>query len=92
MNFNIDTIIYTLIITTIVMVIYLYIELRKKPQKPEYDTKTLLKCPKCGYQIEKNYELGEFIGMIKGKCPKCNTPMKIIAIYAVEKTLKPRKT
>ena len=92
MSFNIDTIIYTLIITTIVMVIYLYMELRKKLQKPEYDTKTLLKCPKCGYQIEKNYELGEFIGMVKGKCSKCNTPMKIIAIYVVEKTLKPRKT
>ncbi|ABN69994.1 hypothetical protein Smar_0894 [Staphylothermus marinus F1] len=90
MNMDINTILYTTLIGAIIMAIYLYMEARRKPKKPEYKTIEILECTKCGYKIEKEYEPGDFIGMIKGKCPKCNSPMKIKAIYAVEKT--PSKT
>lgn len=90
MSIDADTILYTALIGAVVMAIYLYIETRRKPRKPEYKTVELLECTKCKYKVEKEHKPGDFIGMIKGKCPKCTSPMKIIAIYAVEKT--PNKT
>jgi len=74
------------VITAATLLAYIFLESRRKPQKKEYITKELLICTKCGFQLETNHEPGDFISMIKGKCPKCGSAMKIKAIYAVEKT------
>jgi hypothetical protein len=43
--------------------------------------------------VEKEFEPGDFIGMVKGKCPKCDGPMIVKAIYDVaKKTEKDLKT
>ncbi len=73
------------VISAAILLIYLFLESRRKPQKKEYITKELLVCTKCGFQLETSYEPGDFISMIRSKCPKCGSPMKIKAIYAVEK-------
>ncbi len=85
MNIDYNTLMYTTLLVAIILTAYLFMETRKKPKKPEYITKELLVCTKCGYQLETEYEPGDFIGMIKHKCPKCGAPMKIKAIYAIEK-------
>lgn len=82
-----DYIVVIGVIVAIILLLYLFLETRRKPRRKEYITKELLVCTKCEFQLETNYEPGDFISMIKGKCPKCNSAMRIKAIYAVEKTL-----
>ncbi len=91
-----DMIYYLAIIAAIGLAVYFLLETSRRPKEPETETKELLKCIKCGYTIEKEYSVGDFIGLVKDKCPKCGSPLKIIAIYDVvkktpEKTLKPPK-
>lgn len=84
-SWDYNIILTAVIISLVLVLIQLWIESRKKPLEKEYATKTLLKCIKCGYTLERDFEPGDFITMIKYKCPKCGNPMRIEAIYAIEK-------
>lgn len=94
MNLDPNTLYNILMLAIVVaLIVYLYLESRpKKPQREEYVTRVLLKCTSCGYRIERDFEAGDFIGLEKGKCPKCGGATKITGIYAVEKSkvLKPQ--
>lgn len=55
-------------------------------------TKTVIKCVKCDYSETRDFKKGDYILKIEGKCPKCNSPVYIEAIYAeVQKTPKQHK-
>ncbi len=88
MNIDLETLAVLILISIVTLIITTYLELRRRPSKPEYVTKEIVECIKCRYRIEQNFEPGDFISMYKGKCPKCHSPMKIKAIYRVEKTFK----
>ncbi|AFL67211.1 hypothetical protein Desfe_1345 [Desulfurococcus amylolyticus DSM 16532] len=82
-----------LVILMVILIVYLYLESRpKKPPREEYVTRVLIQCSSCEYRLEKDFEAGDFIGLDKGKCPKCGGIVKIRGIYAVEKSkiLKPQ--
>lgn len=87
MTLDLETLVLLILIAVITLLVSTMMELRKKPKKPEYETRELLQCIKCKYKVEKTYEPGDFIPMYKGKCPKCGSPLRIIAIYNVEKKL-----
>jgi len=82
-----STVIAVILAIVLALLVTMVRELRRKPRKPEYETVELLECSKCGYKVELLFEPGDFISMNKGKCPKCNTPLRITAIYNVEKKL-----
>jgi len=82
-----------MILIVIALIIYMYLESRpKKQQREEYVTRVLLQCLNCSYRLERDFEAGDFIGLEKGKCPKCGGSLKVIGIYSVEKSkiLKPQ--
>ncbi len=85
MNLSIENLIIIIVITAVFLLITALMEFRKKSHKPEYITKELLECIKCRYTVVRDFEPGDFIPMYKGKCPKCGSPMKIKAIYNIEK-------
>ncbi|RLG82600.1 MAG: hypothetical protein DRO40_07385 [Thermoprotei archaeon] len=73
-----------ILISLIIILIQLWFESKKRPRAVEMETKTLVKCPKCGYSEEREFQPGDFVSAIKGKCPKCGSPIKVHAIYAIE--------
>lgn len=74
------------LIMFIAIMLYLIVEpMLKKPKKPEYITRELVQCEKCGYREEKDYRLGDYVGLEYGKCPKCGGPTRVAGIYSVEK-------
>lgn len=89
-----DILTYIAIVSAIVITVYFFMESIRKPGEPETETRELLVCGKCDYKVETRFEPGDFIGMIKGECPKCGSHLKIKAIYDVvkeEKNLKARR-
>ncbi|MGC8983087.1 MAG: hypothetical protein ACP5KA_04975 [Desulfurococcaceae archaeon] len=75
------------ILLALILIYYLYNALRtRRKRKPEYAIREVLACMQCNYKLERDYEAGDFIGLLKGKCPKCGGQMKIRGIYAVEKS------
>lgn len=74
------------VLLVLIVVYYLYDALKsRRRHKTEYTTRELLTCVKCDYRVEKDYETGDFIGLLKGSCPKCGGNLKVRGIYAVEK-------
>lgn len=57
---------------------------RRRVGKEEYETKTLIKCPKCNYSEERNFQVGDYVLKPEKKCPKCGETMRIHRIYAVK--------
>ncbi len=82
----IDNNMLVLLITavTIALIMQLFLEAKTRRKEPKTITKTVLKCTKCGYTMETNYEPGDFITLIKGKCPKCGAPMQVYGIFDIE--------
>lgn len=75
-----------LIIALILVVVFMiYDTYKRKPKKTTQIVRESLRCVKCGLVVEKDFEPGDFIGLIKGKCPTCGGDLKIKAIYAIEK-------
>lgn len=54
----------------------------KKREDTSSTTKELLVCPNCNYSVEVDFEPGDFIGLIKGQCPRCSSKMRIKGIYS----------
>lgn len=73
------------IVLSLTLAYYLYEAFKVRKTRVEYVTRELLVCTKCNYRVEKDYEAGDFVGLLKGTCPKCGGSMKIRGIYAVEK-------
>ncbi len=88
MTLDLETIVLLITISVLTLLIMTLMELRKQPKKPEYETIELLECIQCRYRLERPFEPGDFISMYKGKCPKCGSPLRIKAIYNVEKSFK----
>lgn len=88
MNGDLDTFIVLIGVAVVILLISLYMEMKRKPRKPEYVTRELLECTKCRYRVERDFEPGDFISMYKDNCPKCGSLMKVIAIYRVEEKIK----
>ncbi|MGC9106389.1 MAG: hypothetical protein ACP5HQ_08245 [Thermoprotei archaeon] len=54
-----------------------------QPQKQE--TKTVLRCPKCGYTEERQFQPGDFVMKVVDKtCPKDGTPLVLWGIYTIK--------
>ncbi len=60
--------------------IYKVASLKFKPRK----VVSLIKCEKCGYSEEREYEKGDFFFKDKGVCPKCGGKMIVAGIYVKE--------
>ncbi len=85
MNFDQNTLMIIAIITVIVAtVIKALLDVYRRPKEPVSTVKTLLKCTKCDYIEEVDYQQGDFIGLLKGKCPKCSSSLKVRGIYVIE--------
>lgn len=81
-----DTSQVILVILLIILIVYYIIDMRRGAvKKREYVTRTLLVCPACGYRAETDFQLGDYIGLKKGKCLQCGGEMVVEGIYAVEK-------
>ena len=89
---DINFIIIIIIVSLIIVLIQLFMELRRRPSPREFITKTLLKCQKCGFRVERDFEPGDFVSMTKGKCPRCGYMMYVEAIYSIETSSYKRKT
>lgn len=75
-----------LLVAFILIVLYmLYDTYKRRPKKTIQMVRESLKCIKCGLVVEKEFEPGDFIGLLKGKCPTCGGDLKIHAIYSIEK-------
>jgi rRNA maturation endonuclease Nob1 len=74
------------IILVIILIVYMFMETKRKPARIEYVTRELLVCYSCGFQVERDHEPGDFIGLVKGKCPRCGGDLKIKGIYSVDKS------
>lgn len=75
-----------LILLLIIILYLVYESYSRRPRRTLYAIRELLVCIKCNYRVEKDFEPGDFIGLIKGKCPKCGGDLKLKGIYAVEKS------
>jgi len=74
-----------IIVLLLVIIIYMLYEVyARKPRRTLYHVRELLVCKRCSYRLERDFEPGDFIGLIKGKCPKCGGELKLQGIYAVE--------
>jgi len=57
---------------------------RRKAKKEQYKTRTLIKCSKCGYTEERDFQVGDYILKPEKECPKCKTIIRIHRIYDVK--------
>ncbi|HDD26463.1 MAG TPA: hypothetical protein ENF75_05185 [Acidilobales archaeon] len=81
---QIDTV--TLLIMTLVL-LFIYImftvirELSTK--KPEVRRRTIAihSCINNDYEIRKEFKIGDYVGKVIGKCPRCGAALIIKAIY-----------
>ncbi len=55
---------------------------------PQKITLTVLKCTKCAFQSIRNFQVGDYIPKVVGKCPSCGGPFQVEAIYVEEKAPK----
>lgn len=75
-----------LLVAIIIMVAYLiYESYRRRPRRTPLVVRELLVCTSCSYRVERDFEPGDFIGLIKGRCPSCGGDLKLKGIYSVER-------
>ncbi len=75
-----------LLVLLVLLVLYMIYEsyLKRRKKEPTYVTREVLMCLNCKYVVEKDFEPGDFIGLIRESCPRCGGKMKIKGIYSVE--------
>ncbi|MCS7128333.1 MAG: hypothetical protein N3E36_04035 [Sulfolobales archaeon] len=85
MNFDQNTLIMIAIVAMIIAtIVKTLLDVYRRPKEPVTVVKTLLKCIECDYIQEVDYQQGDFIGLLKGKCPKCSSSLRVRGIYAIE--------
>ena len=57
---------------------------KKKNEEKKYVT--VVKCPSCGYEEERDWREGDFVGMIDSPCPKCGAVRVVWSIYAKDES------
>lgn len=57
---------------------------RKKLRREQFKTITLIKCSKCGYTEEREFQPGDYILKPEKECPKCKSYTRIFRIYDVK--------
>ncbi|MEM4481153.1 MAG: hypothetical protein QXK88_02295 [Desulfurococcaceae archaeon] len=75
-----------LVVFVIIAAYFIYESYRKRPRKTAYVVRELLVCMSCNYRVERDFEPGDFIGLIKGKCPSCGGDLKLRGIYSIERS------
>ena len=61
------------------------------PQTQKKETKTVLKCLRCGYVEERPFQQGDYVMKVTDKlCPRDGTPLVIWGIYTVKPQNKPQ--
>jgi len=81
---SLEAIAAALFLLVILYFIYDYYLKKKREESTKYVTRELLMCLNCNYRVEQDFEPGDFIGLVKGRCPNCGGLMKIKAIFSVE--------
>lgn len=81
---NLEVIVATLFLLIVFYLIYDSYLKKKREESTKYVTREVLICLNCNYKVEKDFEPGDFIGLVKGKCPRCGGGMKIKGIFSVE--------
>ncbi|MEM1642927.1 MAG: hypothetical protein QW369_05215 [Desulfurococcaceae archaeon] len=85
MSFDQNTLIMiAVVVMVIATIVKTLLDVYRRPKEPVIVMKTLLKCIKCDYVKEVDYQQGDFIGLLKGKCPNCSSSLKVRGIYAIE--------
>ncbi|WP_449463558.1 hypothetical protein PQ610_03645 [Tardisphaera miroshnichenkoae] len=49
-------------------------------------TFTVYRCPSCGYQLTKDFAVGDYVGKTGENCPKDGTPMIVEKIYTISQS------
>lgn len=62
--------------------------LTRIPTPTKRVTLTVIQCTKCAFKNIRNFQVGDYIPKIVGKCPSCGGPFQIEAIYVEEKFMK----
>ncbi len=58
-------------------------ERKKKPEAPKR-TITVIRCDNGDYETERDFQQGDFVGKVEGKCPKCGGVLRVHSIYVEE--------
>jgi len=79
---------YTLLLLMLLLflvtsLIRVFIE-RKRLKREQFKTVTLIKCSKCGYTEEREFQTGDYILKPEKECPKCKAQTRIFKIYDVK--------
>jgi len=61
-----------------------FLNVKKRPKEPLTQTLCVLRCDLCDYTKVQDYEEGDFVFKVAGKCSKCDGSMKINDIYTVK--------
>ncbi len=83
---NVEVTIYLLSIGFIALALsgYYLIQSRKHIQNLKIETPpvlTTIECAKCNEKVTREFKRGDYVFKDNEKCPKCETPGMIVAIY-----------
>jgi len=87
---QLDPIIIGLLAVFAVLVVYTifsFVTSRKPPAAPP-KILTKIMCAGGNHSEVREFKEGDFVGKEVGKCPKCGSPLFIVAVYSEAQTLK----
>ncbi|MEZ0394657.1 MAG: hypothetical protein ABWK00_06425 [Desulfurococcaceae archaeon] len=70
----------------LVLLLALFLEFNKRPRRVDFVTRELLRCSRCGFELERDYEAGDLIGSRRGTCPRCGGELVVRGIYAIDRS------
>lgn len=73
-----------IIIIVLLLALSIMLAEKKSSKKKEKKTVTLVKCDRGDYESKRNFKPGDFVGKVEGKCPKCNSILRVYSIYVEE--------
>jgi hypothetical protein len=76
----------TILLLALTLTFFYYVMMKTTPKKGEEPTvtKTILKCMGTGKVFERDFEKGDYVGKIVGKCDENGSTKYIHAIYEVK--------
>ncbi len=84
---NLDIFTLILLIMTISLILYTLLlsfiqrKASRETVKPKIITK--ISCMRDDYSEERDFKKGDYVGLVVGKCPKCEGNLLITAIYLI---------
>jgi len=79
-----DFLALTLSASAIVLSIYIFLQVRRKPFKLGFEppkVSTIIRCSKCGFETKREFKEGDYVLKEAESCPKCNSPTFIYMIF-----------